>query len=57
MLVLSRKVNGRIRIGDDVVLTVVKIQGNKVRLGFEAPPHVKVVRDELPPEQKDEVDA
>ena len=37
MLVLSRKLNQRIKIGDSVVLTVVKIQGNVVRLGIEAP--------------------
>jgi len=47
MLVLSRKLNQRIKIGDSVVLTVVKIQGNVVRLGIEAPPDVHVVRDEL----------
>jgi carbon storage regulator len=47
MLVLSRKLNQRIVIGDSIVLTVVKIQGNIVRLGIEAPPEVEVVRDEL----------
>lgn len=47
MLVLSRKENERIRIGTDVVITVAKIKGGKVRLGIEAPRSVKVVRDEL----------
>jgi carbon storage regulator len=49
MLVLSRKPNERIRIGDSIVLTVVKIHGGSVRLGIEAPPEVDVLRDELTP--------
>ena len=47
MLVLSRKDNQRIWIGNSIVLTVVKIQGGSVRLGIEAPSSVKVLRDEL----------
>jgi carbon storage regulator len=47
MLVLSRKDNQRIMIGDSIVLTVVKIQGSTVRLGIEAPPDVPIIRDEL----------
>ena len=47
MLVLSRKLNERILIGDSIVLTVVKIQGGNVRLGIEAPADVDVVRHEL----------
>lgn len=47
MLVLSRRINERIIIGDSIVLTVVQIQGNNVRLGVEAPADVEVVRDEL----------
>ena len=47
MLVLSRKLNERILIGDSIVLTVVKIQGGNVRLGIEAPADVDVVRLEL----------
>jgi carbon storage regulator len=50
MLVLSRRQNERIRVGDTVVVTVVRVSGDKVRIGIEAPPHVKVLRDELPPE-------
>ena len=37
MLVLSRKETQRIRLGDDIVITVVRIGGDKVRLGIEAP--------------------
>jgi carbon storage regulator len=45
--VLSRKQNERIRVGDSVVVTVVRVSGDKVRIGIEAPPHVRVLRDEL----------
>jgi len=47
MLVLTRKVGQQIRIGEDVVVTVVRIQGDKVRLGIEAPSHVVVHREEV----------
>jgi carbon storage regulator CsrA len=47
MLVLSRKVDEQIIIGDDIRITVVSIRGNQVRLGFEAPPSVSIFREEL----------
>ncbi|WP_435008477.1 carbon storage regulator [Tundrisphaera lichenicola] len=47
MLVLSRNINERIIIGDSIVLTVVQIKGGTVRIGFEAPPEVVIVREEL----------
>ena len=47
MLVLSRKQNERIRVGETVVVTVVRVSGDKVRIGIEAPPNVRVLRDEL----------
>lgn len=47
MLVLSRKVGERIRIGDGVVITVVRITGGGVRLGIDAPAELAVVREEL----------
>ena len=47
MLVLSRKESERIRLGDSIVLTIVRVSGDKVRLGIEAPPNVLVLRDEL----------
>ena len=50
MLVLSRKQNERILVGDSVVVTVVRVSGDKVRIGIEAPPHVRVLRDELEPD-------
>jgi len=47
MLVLSRRERENIRLGNDIVVTVVKIAGDKVRLGVEAPPSVLVLRGEL----------
>ncbi len=47
MLVLSRKEAQRIRLGDDIVITVVRVSGDKVRLGIEAPRDMLVLRDEL----------
>jgi carbon storage regulator len=47
MLVLSRKQNERIRVGDSVVVTVVRVSGDKVRIGIEAPANVRVLRAEL----------
>ncbi len=49
MLVLSRKESQRIRLGDAIVVTIVKISGDKVRVGIEAPADVLVLRDELEP--------
>ena len=47
MLVLSRKESQRIRLGESIVVTIVKISGDKVRIGIEAPANVLVLRDEL----------
>ena len=47
MLVLSRKESEKIRLGDSIVVTIVRVSGDKVRLGIEAPPNVLVLRDEL----------
>jgi carbon storage regulator len=49
MLVLSRKEAERIRVGDSIIVTVVRVSGDKVRLGIEAPANVLVLRDELQP--------
>lgn len=47
MLVLSRKTEEKIRIGDDIVITVLEVKGNRVRLGIQAPPNCSIVRSEL----------
>jgi carbon storage regulator len=47
MLVLSRKKNETIAIGDDIKIVVVEVRGNKVRLGIEAPPDLPVHRQEV----------
>jgi carbon storage regulator len=47
MLVLSRKLNESIIIGDQIRITVVGLRGNHVRLGIEAPTDVAIVREEL----------
>ena len=49
MLVLSRRENERIKLGDSIVLTVVKVGGDRVRLGIEAPADVLILRGELEP--------
>lgn len=48
MLVLSRKSAEQIQIGEDVVVTVVEIQGNCVRIGIDAPDEIRIRRMELP---------
>ncbi len=47
MLVLTRKKNEWVNIGDDVRLVIVAIQGDKVRLGFDAPDDVPIHRSEI----------
>ncbi len=47
MLVLSRKIGQRIRIGNDVTITVVRITGGGVRIGIDAPKDLPVIREEL----------
>ncbi|MDZ4817439.1 MAG: carbon storage regulator [Planctomycetota bacterium] len=51
MLVLSRKESERIKVGDSIVVTVVRVAGDKVRLGIEAPADMVVLRDELKPHE------
>ena len=52
MLVLTRKTNERILIGDDIVLTVVRIDDYSVRLGIDAPNDVEILREELLQEEQ-----
>ncbi|AGA29501.1 carbon storage regulator [Singulisphaera acidiphila] len=49
MLVLSRKLGQRVKVGQDVRITIVKIDRNSVRIGIEAPNDVTVYREEIVP--------
>jgi carbon storage regulator len=49
MLVLARRETERIQLGESIVLTVVRVSGDRVRLGIEAPADVRVLRGELEP--------
>lgn len=51
MLVLTRKVDEEILIGNDIKITLVRVKGNTVRIGIDAPRDIRVVRGEL--EMKD----
>jgi len=57
MLVLTRKNNEQIRIADDIVLTVVRVQGGKVKLGIECPRKIPIRRNEVPIETLDEAES
>ena len=52
MLVLTRKLMEKLFIGDDICVTVVRLDGGQVRLGIEAPREVTVVRAELVPDRR-----
>jgi carbon storage regulator len=47
MLILSRKINEKIMIGDDISISVIEIRGDQVRIGVDAPKTVKVFRLEV----------
>lgn len=48
MLVLTRKLQQQIKIGDQITVTVLRVKGNTVRIGVAAPRDVRVIRGELP---------
>lgn len=54
MLVLSRRVGERVVIGDSVDVTVLSIQGSRVRIGINAPNGVSILREELWIEMQEE---
>ena len=47
MLVLTRKQQQRLRVGDSIVVTVICVSGDRVRLGIDAPSDILVLREEL----------
>ena len=47
MLILSRKINEKIMIGDDISVSIIEIRGDQVRIGVDAPKAVKVFRQEV----------
>jgi len=47
MLILSRKTNEKIMIGDDISISIIEIRGDQVRIGVDAPKSVKVFRQEV----------
>lgn len=47
MLILTRKKDEAIRVGDDIRIVLVQIKGGQVRLGIECPSHIRVLREEL----------
>lgn len=46
MLVVTRRTNTKLMIGDNIVITIVDIKGGKVRIGIEAPKDVTIHRDD-----------
>ena len=55
MLVLTRRIGQAIRIGDDVEVHVIRIEGDRVVLGFDAPREIAISRSELLAEVASEV--
>lgn len=53
MLVLARKLNESIVIGDNIVVKVISIENGVVKLGIDAPKEISIIRDELIQEVKD----
>ncbi len=47
MLILSRKIDEKIKIGNDVTITLIDVRGDQVKIGIEAPKNVKVFRQEV----------
>lgn len=47
MLILTRKVDEKVRIGNDITLTIIELRGGMVRIGIEAPKNVRVYREEV----------
>ncbi|HPN37001.1 MAG TPA: carbon storage regulator CsrA [Melioribacteraceae bacterium] len=53
MLVLTRKLNEKIRVGNDIIINVLAINENQIKLGIDAPNDVKIYREEIYEKVKD----
>ena len=51
MLVLTRKTQQQIKVGDDIVITILKVRGKQVQVGIERPRNVRVLRGEVPADE------
>jgi carbon storage regulator len=47
MLILSRRINEKVLIGDDISISIIEIRGDQVRVGIDAPKKIKVFRQEV----------
>lgn len=47
MLVLTRKINESIKIGDDIEITILSVSGEQIKIGIDAPKHVEIHRKEV----------
>jgi len=47
MLILSRKLNEKVVIGDDITVSIIEVRGDQVRIGIDAPKKIKVFRQEV----------
>lgn len=47
MLILTRRIGETVVVGDDVLITILGIKGNQIRLGFDAPDHISIHRQEI----------
>ncbi|UCE62870.1 MAG: carbon storage regulator CsrA [Nitrospirota bacterium] len=47
MLILTRRINEAIRLGEDTRIVLVQVKGGQVRIGIECPPHVRILREEV----------
>src|SRR5690606_9373172 len=54
MLVLTRKQQQQIQVGEGVTITILRIKGGSVRIGIEAPSDVRIIRSELSPHETEE---
>ena len=54
-LVLGRRPNEAVLIGDDIVVRIISISGSQVKISIDAPDNVKILREELAPYDKDKI--